>query len=220
MKSEFPRYLAVEGVIGVGKTSFAHLLAERVEATLLLEEPFDNPFLADFYRDQKRHAFSTQVFFLLSRFQQLQRLAEPDIFVERIIADYIFEKDALFASVTLSEKEYALYQKMATILRRDVPRPDLVIYLQASTPVIMKRIRKRNLAMEKPIDEEYIDRLNDAYNSFFFHYAEVPLLVVKTDNIDFVAHPHQLNDILARISRPQPQTMYYSPAGTSDQPIL
>ncbi|MFH1699144.1 MAG: deoxynucleoside kinase [Candidatus Zixiibacteriota bacterium] len=220
MPDGIPRYIAVEGVIGVGKTSLSKLLAEKINADLMLEEVFNNPFLADFYSDRKRYAFPTQIFFLLSRFKQLQSLIERDLFVEHIIADYIFEKDALFASVTLSEREFALYEKMASILKRDIARPDLVIYLQASTSVILKRIRKRNLSVEKPINAEYIDELNEAYNSFFFHYADIPLLVVKTDNIDFVKNPHHLDDLIEQIKKPQPQTMYYAPAGDIDNRVL
>ena len=217
VNSGAPRYIAIEGVIGVGKTSLARILAERLNAELLLEDASGNPFLSDFYKDRKRFAFPAQLYFLLSRFQQLQGLIERDLFIERIIADYIFDKDALFASVTLTDREMALYEKMAAVLKRDVAKPDLVIYLQASTPVIMKRIKKRNTAIEKPIDFDYIDELNEAYNSFFFHYADVPLLVVKTDNVNFIDNPQHLEDLIDQIKKPQPHTMYYAPAGDIDQ---
>lgn len=220
MNNEIPRYIAIEGVIGVGKTSLAKVLANRLDATLMLEDAAGNPFLSDFYKDRNRFAFPTQLYFLLSRFQQLQGLVERDLFVQRIIADYIFDKDALFASVTLTEREYALYEKMAGILKRDVPKPDLVVYLQASTQVIMKRIKKRNLQFEKPIDSSYIDELNDAYNSFFFHYTDVPLLVVKTDLVNFIDNPKHLDDIIEQIKKPQPQTMYYAPSGDLDGRVL
>ncbi|MCK5125697.1 MAG: deoxynucleoside kinase [candidate division Zixibacteria bacterium] len=220
MNNEIPRYIAIEGVIGVGKTSLAHLLANKLDAELMLEDASNNPFLSDFYKDRKRFAFPVQLFFLLSRFQQLQSLVERDLFIERIVADYIFDKDALFASVTLSDREMALYEKMAVVLKRDVAKPDLVVYLQASTPVIMKRIKKRNLSFEKPLDRGYIDELNEAYNSFFFHYTEVPLLVVKTDNVNFIDNPNHLEDLIEQIKKPQPQTMYYAPSGDTDQRVL
>ena len=140
-----PNYIAVEGVIGVGKTSFAGMLAERLEAELVNEEVFENPFLVDFYKNRKRHAFSCQLYFLLSRFQQQQQLMTRDLFAQRIVADYLFAKDSVFASVNLSDPELTLYNKIAPILARDIPRPDLVIYLQATTPVLLQRIRKRNL---------------------------------------------------------------------------
>lgn len=220
MSSELTQYIAVEGVIGVGKTSLARLLAQRLDAELLLEEASNNPFLADFYKNQKRFAFPAQIFFLMSRYQQQQHLLERDLFVKRIITDYLFEKDALFASVTLSNRELELYNKLSTVLKPDIPRPDMVVYLQASTPVIMKRIRKRNKPIEKPIDADYIEALNGAYNSFFFNYNEAPLLVVKTDEIDFVNNEKHLDDLVEQIKRPQPHTMYYSPAGDLDNRVL
>jgi deoxyguanosine kinase len=216
--NDLPQYIVVEGVIGVGKTSMARLLAERLEAGLLLEDVNQNPFLPDFYKDRARYAFSTQIYFLLSRYQQQQRLLERDLFIKRIIADYLFEKDALFASVTLSPPEFELYRKIVTVLRRDIPRPDLVIYLQASTQVILKRIRQRNVPCEKPIDADYIDALNAAFNSFFFNYSEAPLLVIKTDEIDFVANETHLDDLLEQIKKPQPHIMYYAPSGKLNQP--
>lgn len=220
MSSQLPQYIAVEGVIGVGKTSLARLLAGRLDAGLLLEEASENPFLADFYKNRRRFAFSTQIFFLMSRYRQQQQLLERDLFVERVISDYMFEKDMLFASVTLSDRELELYKKLSSVLKPDIPRPDLVIYLQASTPVIMKRIRKRQKAIEKPIDNDYINALNDAYDSFFFDYREAPLLVVKTDEIDFVDNEKHLTDLVEQIKRPQPHTMYYSPAGNLDDRVL
>jgi deoxyguanosine kinase len=216
--NDLPQYIVVEGVIGVGKTSMARLLAERLEAGLLLEDVNQNPFLPDFYKDRARYAFSTQIYFLLSRYQQQQRLLDRDLFIKRIIADYLFEKDALFASVTLSPPEFELYRKIVTVLRRDIPRPDLVIYLQASTQVILKRIRQRNVPCEKPIDADYIDALNAAFNSFFFNYSEAPLLVIKTDEIDFVANETHLDDLLEQIKKPQPHIMYYAPSGKLNQP--
>jgi deoxyadenosine/deoxycytidine kinase len=220
LTSELPQYIAVEGVIGVGKTSLARLLAVQLEASLLLEEASNNPFLADFYKNRNRFAFPTQIFFLMSRYRQQQDLMERDLFVKRIITDYLYEKDALFASVTLSQREFELYGKISSALRHDIPKPDLVIYLQASTPVIMKRIRQRNKPVEKPIDSEYIDALNEAYNSFFFNYGDAPLLVVKTDEIDFVNNDQHLSDLVDRIKKPQPHTMYYSPAGDLDNQVL
>lgn len=204
-------YIAVEGVIGVGKTSFATLLAERLGATLELDDGYQNPFLPDFYRNRERHAFTTQLYFLLSRFQRQQLLRTHDLFSEKIVTDYLFARDALFASVTLSEMELKLYEKILPILERDIPQPELVIYLQASTDALMHRIRKRNVECERHIDREYIERLGEAYNYFFFHYTDTPLLVVKTDHIDFVNDVNHLNDIVDQLSRPIHGKKYYSP---------
>jgi deoxyadenosine/deoxycytidine kinase len=208
-----PNYIAVEGVIGVGKTSFAKMLTERIDAQLLAEEVFENPFLVDFYKNRKRHALSCQLFFLISRFQQQQQLMMRDLFAQRIVADYLFAKDALFAQVNLSERELTLYERIAPVLARDVPRPDLVIYLQARTEVLLDRIRKRDYPFEKGIDFDYVDGLNKAYDYFFFHYAETPLLVVKTDEIDFVNNPKHFDDLIEQISKPVHGKKYYSPAG-------
>lgn len=205
-------YIAVEGVIGVGKTSFAQMLAERLGARLINEEVFENPFLADFYKDRKRYALSCQLYFLISRFQQQQQLMVRDLFAQKIVADYLFAKDAIFASVILSERELTLYNKIAPALSRDIPAPDLVIYLQASTRVLLDRIRKRNHPFEKPIDAEYIEMLNNAYDYFFFHYSDTPLLVVKTDEIDFVHNPEHFDDLIDQISKPVAGKKYYSPS--------
>ena len=205
-------YIAVEGVIGVGKTSFAHMLAERTDAGLVNEEVFENPFLVDFYKNRKRYALSCQLFFLISRYQQQQHLMVRDLFAQRVVSDYLFAKDAIFASVNLSERELALYNRIAPILARDVPRPDLVIYLQAATPILLERIRRRNHPFEKSIDLDYVRLLNDAYDYFFFHYNETPLLVVKTDEIDFVNNPEHLDDLIDQIHKPIGGKKYYVPA--------
>ncbi|MEW6413278.1 MAG: deoxynucleoside kinase [Candidatus Zixiibacteriota bacterium] len=208
-----PRYIAVEGVIGVGKTTFARMLAERIDAELLNEEVFENPFLVDFYKNRKRYAFSAQLYFLISRFQQQQQLMVRDLFAQRIVADYLFAKDSIFASVTLSDRELTLYNKIAPVLSADIPRPDLVIYLQASTAILMKRVQKRNFSFEKSIDSDYLEVLNKAYDYFFFNYTETPLLVVKTDEIDFVNTPEHFDDLIGQIQKPISGKKYYSPAG-------
>jgi deoxyguanosine kinase len=213
MSNETLNYIAVEGVIGVGKTSLVRLLSERLEAGLLLEEAAHNPFLTDFYRNRERFAFPTQIFFLLSRYQQQQQLVERDLFIRRIIADYMFDKDSLFARVTLSARELVLYEKVAEALRPGIIKPDLVIYLQASTPTIMERIRSRDLPHEKPIDTGYINELNEVYNDYFFHYTDAPVLVVKTDEINFIANEKHLNELVEQIKKPQTQIRYYAPSG-------
>lgn len=207
-----PDYIAVEGVIGVGKTTFAQMLADRIGAQLLNEEVFENPFLVDFYKSRKRYALSCQLFFLISRFQQQQALMVRDLFARKIVADYLFAKDSIFASVNLSERELALYNKIAPALSRDVPAPDLVIYLQASTPTLLSRIKNRNHPFEKPIDFDYIELLNNAYDYYFFHYTDTPLLVVKTDDIDFVHRPEHFDDLIEQISKPIGGKKYYIPA--------
>ncbi|MCP4685719.1 MAG: deoxynucleoside kinase [bacterium] len=207
-----PNYIAVEGVIGVGKTSFADMLAECLEAEVLHEEVYENPFLVDFYKNRKRHGLSCQLYFLISRFQQQQQLMTRDLFAQRIVSDYLFAKDAIFASVNLSERELALYNRIAPALSRDVPRPDLVIYLQASTRVLMDRIRNRNLSFERPLDQEYLELLNNAYDYYFFHYTESPLLVVRTDEIDFVNNPEHFDDLIEQIQKPTRGKKYYVPA--------
>ena len=205
-------YIAVEGVIGVGKTTLARMLAERLEAELVLETAQDNPFLSRFYQDPKRYAFQTQVFFLLSRYHQLGQLSARDLFAQRIVCDYLFDKDGLFASVNLTEAELLLYEKIVPLLRDTLPRPDLVIYLQARTEVLLERIRKRRVPHERQIGRDYLESLNAAYNYFFFHYDQTPLLVVKTDEIDFVHRPEHFEDLMKQIQRPIEGKEYYVPA--------
>jgi deoxyguanosine kinase len=205
-------YVAVEGVIGVGKTTFARMMAQRLDAELVLEAAEDNPFLTKFYKNRQRYAFQTQVFFLLSRYHQLGQLAARDLFAERVVSDYLFDKDRLFASVNLSEPELLLYEKIVPLMKDKLPKPDLVIYLQAHTDVLLDRIRKRRISYERMIDREYLEALNAAYNYFFFHYEETPLLVVKTDEIDFVQTPAHFDDLLKQLDRPVEGKRYYVPA--------
>ncbi len=208
-----PNYIAVEGVIGVGKTTFAQMLAQRIDADLVNEEVFENPFLVDYYKNRTRYALSCQLYFLISRFQQQQQLMVRDLFAQRIVADYLFAKDAIFASVALSERELTLYNKIAPALSRDIPKPDLVIYLQAGTQTLLSRIRKRGFSFEKPIDSDYVEMLNKAYDYIFFHYSDTPLLVVKTDEIDFVNTSEHFDDLIEQIHKPISGKKYYVPAG-------
>ena len=205
------RYIVVEGVIGVGKTSLARLLCERLQARLVLEEVEENPFLKDFYRDRERYAFQTQMHFLFSRYQQQRSLRQTELFSERMVSDYLFQKDRIFAGLNLSERELALYEKVVGWLELEVTRPDVVVYLQAATETLMERIAKRGRPFEKDMDRTYIASLNEAYNHFFFHYVEAPLLVVNTNGIDFVNDPDDFQDLLKRIRTHRGGTVYYAP---------
>jgi deoxyadenosine/deoxycytidine kinase len=205
------RYIVIEGVIGVGKTSLARLLSERFQARLVLEEVEENPFLKDFYRDRARYAFQTQMHFLFSRFQQQRNLRQLELFHERMVADYLFQKDRIFAGLNLSERELGLYERLIGWLELDVMKPDVVVYLQASADVLMERIARRARPFEKDMDREYIRQLNEAYNHFFFHYIEAPLLVVNTNGIDFVNNPEDFEDLQTRIVSHRQGTIYYAP---------
>jgi deoxyadenosine/deoxycytidine kinase len=206
-------YIAIEGAIGAGKTSLAKSLAEKLEARLILEETEENPFLSDFYKNKERYAFQTQIFFLLSRYRQQQDLFATDLFQKKLISDYFFDKDRIFASVALSPNEFYLYERLTSILEKDIPRPDLVIYLQANPEVLLKRIKERERPYEKNIDSEYVRALNEAYNYYFFHYTKTPLLVVNTDRIDFVRNEDDLDDLLQQLKKPHVGTKYYVPMG-------
>lgn len=205
------RYIVIEGVIGAGKTSLSRLLSERLQAKLVLEEVEENPFLKDFYRDRARYAFQTQMHFLFSRFQQQRNLRQMELFSERMVADYLFQKDRIFASLNLVDQELALYEKLVGWLELDVVKPDVVVYLQASTETLMERITRRNRSFERDMDKEYIERLNEAYNHYFFHYHDTPLLVVNTNRIDFVNQPDDFEDLLKRILSHRQGTLYYTP---------
>ena len=205
------RYIVIEGVIGVGKTSLARLLSERFQARLVLEEVEENPFLEDFYGDRARYALQTQMHFLFSRFQQQRNLRQLELFHERMVADYLFQKDRIFAGLNLSERELGLYERLIGWLELDVMKPDVVVYLQASADVLMERIARRARPFEKDMDREYIRQLNEAYNHFFFHYVEAPLLVVNTNSIDFVNNPEDFEDLQTRIVSHRQGTIYYAP---------
>jgi deoxyadenosine/deoxycytidine kinase len=206
------RYVAVEGVIGVGKTTLVKLLCERAACASLFEEFENNPFLADFYRDRHRLAFQTQVFFLLSRFRQIQEhFQQQDLFRPQVVSDYMFAKDKIFATLNLDENEMGLYQKLSPLLERQLPRPDYVVYLQADTKTLIQRIRQRDRYYERNIDEGYIDALNQAYNSFFHYYEDSPLLIVNTNHIDFVRAPGDLNLLLDQILKAPEGVSYFSP---------
>lgn len=213
MSATEKHYIAIEGVIGVGKTSLATILAERLDARLVLEEAETNPFLDDFYKDRKRIAFQVQVYFLLSRYQQQRELLQRELFFKKTVSDYMFQKDKIFANVNLDDREFGLYDRIAKILEQDVAKPDIVIYLQASTEVLLKRIAKRGRPCEKTMDPDYLRTLNDAYNYFFFHYTDAPLLVMNTSEIDFIENPDYVTDLLKRIEEHNAGTLYYTPLG-------
>ncbi len=205
-------YIVIEGAIGAGKTLLAQLLAERTGASLLLEEVEENPFLADFYKSQKRYAFQTQVYFLLSRFRQQQGLLEIDLFNSKVISDYLFWKDRIFASVNLSQKELYLYERILPILEKNIPKPDLVIYLQSGPEVLHRRIKEKGRDFEKSLNLEYLSLLVESYNHFFFHYNLSPLLVVRNDKLDFQKNPGYLDDLTKVIKEHKGGTRYYVPA--------
>jgi len=211
------RYVAIEGVIGVGKTSLARLLAERFRARLVLEEPEANPFLADFYKDPRRYAFQTQMFFLISRYKDLRDRVHPDLFHEGIVADYLFQKDRIFANLNLSDRELMLYDAIAPHLESEVPAPDLVVYLQASPERILERIQQRGRTYEKLMDHKYTATLAEAYNYFFFHFRDAPLLVVNTDEMNFVDRTNDLEDLIARIVSHKEGVAYVNPGARAEE---
>lgn len=217
MSAPLGRYVAVEGVIGVGKTSLARLLAERFRARLVLEEPEANPFLADFYKHPRRYAFQTQMFFLISRYKDLRERVHPDLFHEGIVADYLFQKDRIFANLNLSDRELALYNAIAPQLESEVPTPDLVVYLQASPEVIHQRIQQRGRHYERLMDPKYTATLAEAYNYFFFHYREAPLLVVSTDEMNFVDRRSDLEDLITRIEQHKEGVAYVNPGAGAEE---
>jgi deoxyadenosine/deoxycytidine kinase len=205
-------FLVIEGVIGAGKTSLARIMAEKLSARLVLEKFEENPFLEDFYRDPERYAFQTQLYFLLSRYRQQMELKQIDLFTNLLISDYMFAKDKLFATLNLDEKEISLYNLIAQHLEKELPKPDLVVYLQASTDHLMSNIKKRGRSYEKTMSRDYIDSLNQIYNEYFFRYKDSPLIIVNTNEIDFVNNENDLNELVREIRQPITGTVYYNPS--------
>lgn len=208
---EKSRYIAIEGPIGVGKSSLADFLARELNGRTLIEEVDSNPFLSNFYSDIKKYAFQTQLFFLLSRYQQQKEMFQQELFSANVISDYLFAKDRIFAYLNLDENELGLYEQVYRLLDTRIPKPDLVIYLQASTGVLLDRIDRRNIDYEKDVREEYIEKLVDAYNRYFFYYNDTPLLVVNTTEIDFVNNPDDLTNLVKEIRAMKGGSQHYIP---------
>ena len=209
------RHIAIEGPIGVGKTSLVQLLADRFEGVMVLED-ITNPFLPAFYEGHTGAAFQVQIYFLLSRFQQQREIAQMNLFQRLVLADYSFPKDRIFAYLNLDDTDLRIYEKLYPVLEQEVPTPDLVIYMQASIPVLLERIQKRARDFEAEIDPGYLERLAEAYSYYFFHYRETPLLVINTDDIDFVNRPSDFDALVDQIVRCRHGTQIYVPLGSSD----
>jgi deoxyadenosine/deoxycytidine kinase len=208
------RYIVVEGPIGVGKTSLCDRLAQRSNGRRVMEVVEENPFLASFYSDRQKFAFQTQMYFLLSRYRQQQELFQQDLFRSVTVSDYLFAKDRIFACLTLDRNELALYDRVFEALGTRVTRPDLVIYLQARIDVLLARIRKRGREFERKFDPGYLEELCKAYNEFFFHYSDTPLLVINTSEIDFVKNEADLEDLMGAIRRHKGGVQHYIPLGS------
>ena len=204
------RHVAIDGPIGVGKTSLVNLLTKRFRGTKILEDA-DNPFLDDFYKDKRGAAFRTELFFLLSRYKQQQELVQRQLFQQTTLVDYVFEKSRLFAYLNLDDSELMIYDKLYSLLSESVPRPDLIVYLQAPTEVLLKRVKARGRPEETQLSEEYLAEVNRAYNHYFFHYTQTPLLVVNTEGVDFARSEEDVADLLKQIRTMGKGTQYYVP---------
>lgn len=182
------KYIAVEGPIGVGKSSLVKILSQDYDAKPVFENPDKNPFITSFYEDPARYAFQTQIFFLLSRYRQQMELKQQDLFEQKVVCDYLFAKDMIFANINLTDDELALYSQVYKLLDQKLPKPDVVIFMQANPDVLMKRVKMRRKTYENNISSDYVLRLSQAYSQYFFQYQETPLLIVNTSGLDFVKH--------------------------------
>ncbi len=207
-------HICIEGSIGVGKTSLAKLIAEEMEAKTVLEKFEENPFLSDFYSNKKRYAMQTQLFFLLSRYKQHQDLQQMDMFTNAIVSDYMFDKDRLFAALNLTDMELDLYNRIANELQKNIVYPDLIIFLQSETDRLMHNIKIRGREFESDMDWRYIDNLNQIYNEYFFRYDKGPLVIINTNDIDFVNNDEDFKSILEFVKQPSEGTRYYNPIKT------
>jgi len=207
------KYIAIEGVIGAGKTTLAKMLAKKMNANLVLESYEDNPFLEKFYKNPRRYALHTQMYFLMSRYKQLLELRQDDLFHEYMVADYIFEKDKIFAYLNLADDELELYERMVSFIERNLKKPDLVIYLQSTVERLMANINKRGRAAEKNMSETYISDLNEAYNYFFFRFKASRVMIVNATEMDFVNNENDFNDLIAEILKPEHGNIeYFNPS--------
>jgi len=209
------RYIVIEGPIGVGKTTLAKRLAEELGARSVLEEPDENPFLRRFYDDPEKFAFQAQMFFLVGRYRQQKQLAQQDLFSQGTVADYLFGKDKIFAEANLDGDELALYRQMFNLLDARLPKPDLVVYLQARNDVLLERLRKRNRDYERRIPTAYLKKIAEAYRDFFFYYDETPLLVVDSSDVDFSPRSTELKDLIREIDQVGHGVQQYIPLGSN-----
>jgi len=207
-------YIAVEGPIGVGKTTVVEQLAEQLDANTVLEDWSTNPFLRAFYEGTDGASFQLELFFLLMRYRQQQELVQRQLFAQATLCDYVFEKSRLFAYLNLDDSELLIYEKLFSLLAESVPKPDLVVYLQAPTDVLMRRVKTRGRPEESRLSEEYMTEVNRAYNHYFFHYSATSLLVVNTADVDFARSPEDLEDLLRQIRTMGKGTQYYVPRGS------
>ena len=209
-----PRFIAVEGSIGAGKTTLSKLLAEKYNAKLVLEVDEENPFIAKFYEDKATYAFQTQIFLLLNRYNQYSELSQGELFNSMVITDYLFQRDRLFAHLNLKGHELALYEQIYSLVVNKVPTPDLVIFLQGDNEVLQARVDKRGREYEELMDFDYMCKVNKIFNNYFFYYSETPLLVVNTNELDFIEKKIDLDDLINKINSHKIGREYYSPLGS------
>jgi deoxyguanosine kinase len=208
------RFIAIEGCIGAGKTSLVNLLGKQFDAQVVRELDSENPFINKFYQDRDSFGFQTQVFFLLNRYKQYMGLSQRDLFSSVVLVDYLFHRDRLFASLNLKDQELKLYDQIYSLLSSKVPTPDLVIFLQASTDILRSRVEKRGREYEAFMDPSYLDSVNKLFNNYFFYYTETPLLVINTNEIDFVDKKCDLDELIIKINNHKIGREYYNPLGS------